>query len=57
MQISKKMPTNIFSLTGIRIFNTFSIQSCFLEIEEKFATKWGSFENILSENGENFVLK
>lgn len=27
------------------------------EIEEKFATKWGSFENILSENGENFVLK
>ena len=33
------------------------IQSCFSEMEENFFTKWGIFDNILSENGANFVLK
>ena len=52
MQKFKVIPTNIFSLTGIQIFSFFSTQ-----MQQKYITKWGNFDNFLSENGVNFVLK
>ena len=52
MQKFKVIPTNIFSLTGIQIFSFFSTQ-----MQQKYITKWGNFDNFLSENGVNFLLK
>ena len=36
VQKFKNISTNIFRLTGVRIFNTLLIQSCFFETEEKY---------------------
>ena len=57
MQKFKIIPTNIFSLTDIQIINTFSTQSCFFEMHEKFITKWGNFDKLQLKNGVNFVVK
>ena len=56
MQKFKIIP-NIFTLTDIQIINTFSTQSCFFEMHEKFITKWGNFDKLQSKNGVNFVVK